>query len=322
MPSRIDVHAHYLPDFYREALIKAGKTHPDGMPGIPEWSEAVALETMDKLRISKALLSISSPGIYFGDAQAAKDLARRVNDEGARLCCAHPQRFGLFASTPLPDVASAIQEAKYALDTLHADGIVVESNHNGMYLGDARLNPFYEVLNEHKAVLFIHPSSPSCAGCGSLTLGYPAPMLEFMFETTRTVSNMILAGVTVRYPDIRVIVPHGGAALSVLASRVDLLMPFFETNQPEKSPSLRTQLRRLYYDLAGAPLPELLQTLLSIADPAKLLYGSDWPFTQVSACLHLAQELDASDLLKGELLEMIMSSNAKNLIGNSKELDP
>ena len=79
-PVRIDVHAHFLPDFYHAALVKAGLTNPDGFPGIPNWSEEAALKMMDKLQIEAALLSISSPGVHFGNDQKAKELSRRVNE--------------------------------------------------------------------------------------------------------------------------------------------------------------------------------------------------------------------------------------------------
>ena len=98
--SRIDVHFHYLPDFYRQALADSGHSRPDGMPAIPAWSEASALETMDALGVQSALLSVSSPGIHFGNDAAALALARRINDEGARLKRAYPSRFGFFAITP------------------------------------------------------------------------------------------------------------------------------------------------------------------------------------------------------------------------------
>ena len=106
--ARIDVHAHFLPDFYHDALVQAGETDPDGFPGIPQWSEEDALKMMDQLQIEAALLSISSPGVHFGDDQKAKELSRRVNEEGTRLRHAHPGRFGLFAVTPLPNIDMAI----------------------------------------------------------------------------------------------------------------------------------------------------------------------------------------------------------------------
>ena len=310
---RIDVHAHFLPDFYRQALIDAGQIYPDGMPAIPHWSEQAAFDAMDKLGIQTAMLSISSPGVYFGDAQAAGELTTRVNEEGARLRDAHPDRFGWFASTSLPDVTSAVQQVVHALDTLHADGIVLETNHDGRYLGDPDLKPLYEVLNERKAVLFLHPTSPKCLGCGLLTLGHPDPLIEFLFDTTRSVMQMILSGVTVRYPDIRIIVPHAGAALPVLASRIDLLVPFFEATAPVESPRVRDEMRKLYYDLAGAPLPELLPALLLIADPDHILYGSDWPFTQLQSCVKLAAQLDTSPSLSGSQHRTFMLENALRL---------
>lgn len=310
---RIDVHAHFLPSFYREAMVKAGLTHPDGMSAIPEWSEQAAFESMDKLGVATAMLSISSPGVYFGDAQAARELTRRVNDEGARLRDAYPDRFGWFASTSLPDVASAIEQATNALDTMSADGIILETNQQGLYLGDPALDPLYEVLNDRKAVLFLHPTSPNCQGCGLLRLGYPSSMLEFMFDVTRSVTQMILSGVTVRFPEIRMIVPHAGAALPVLASRIDLLTPIFEESAAVKSPRMRDEMRKLYFDLAGAPLPELLPALLSLADPDHIIYGSDWPFMQLKSCLHLIEQIDTNPMLRPELHRKFMLENGLEL---------
>ena len=312
---RIDVHTHYLPEFYRQALIENGQSHPDGMPKIPEWSEASALQTMDALGIQTAMLSISSPGVYFGDDSAARALSRRINDEGARLKRKNPGRFGFFAITPLPDVGGAIAEATRALDELGADGVAVESNHHGVYLGDTHLEPLYQALNARKAVLFIHPTSPSCSCCESLALGYPRPMLEFMFETTRTVSSMILAGVTRRFPDLRIVVPHAGAALPVLASRIESQHALLKGTSADETlaANFKKEMAKLYYALAGAPLPELLSALLQIARPDHLLYGSDWPFTPAEGCAALAQKLDETPLLAGDLRAQAMRGNALSL---------
>jgi hypothetical protein len=89
---------------------------------------------MDDLNVQTAVLPIS---LHFGDASAAAELARRVNDEGTRIRAAHPGRFGLFASTPVRDVDASIAELRYALDALRANGIVLETNNHGVYLGDA-----------------------------------------------------------------------------------------------------------------------------------------------------------------------------------------
>ena len=307
--SRVDVHAHYLPPFYRTALAEAGQSHPDGMPAIPEWSESRALAIMDRLHIAVAVLSISSPGVHFGDDRAAAKLSRRLNEEGTRLRKAHVDRFGLFAVTPLPNIELAIEEAVYAIDQLGAEGVAVESNHHGLYHGDPKLEPFYAELHRRKSAMFIHPTSPSCEGCLSLALGRPRPMLEFMFETTRTVTNLVLNGVTQRYPDLRIVVPHAGAALPVLASRVESQAPFMFPDG-KSLPRMKDEMRKLYYDLAGAPLPELLQALEHIADKEHIFYGSDWPFTPDDATEKLALALDTTPAIGSLEREAYMHGNA------------
>lgn len=309
--SRLDVHAHFLPAFYREALVQAHQTQPDGIAALPDWSVTGALRMMDKLRVAAAILSISSPGVHFGDDAAAATLARRINEEGTRLRQRYPGRFGLFAVTPLPNVPLAIAELVYALDQLGAEGVVVTSNHRGVYHGDPRLDPFYAELNRRKAAMFIHPTSPSCAGFMDLALGFPRPMLEFTFETTRSVSNLILAGVTRRFPDIRIIVPHAGAALTVVAGRVDGLASLFL--RQDDTPRLRTEMRRLYFDLAGTPLPEQLLALREIADPEHILYGSDCPFTPDAVAMELSNKLDGSALISDAQQRTYMFENALKL---------
>ena len=317
--SRIDVHAHFLPDFYRDALVRAGQTHPDGMGAIPEWSLEGALRLMDKVRIAAAVLSISSPGVHFGDDAAAAKLARQINEEGGRVRKQHPDRFGLFAVTPLPNVEMAIAEIAFAMDELGAEGVVVESNHHGLYHGDSQLEPFYAELNRRRAAMFIHPTSPSCAGCLDLALGFPRPMLEFMFETTRTVTNLVLAGVTQRFPDIRIIVPHAGAALSVLASRVDGFSAISAQKGSGETPKLKAEMRKLYFDLAGMPLPEQLEALRQIADPEHIFYGSDWPFTPDAVVEKLSAELDGSPLLNDVQQKACMFGNALKLFPAFKQ---
>jgi 6-methylsalicylate decarboxylase len=310
-PDRIDVHAHYLPAFYRQALIEAGHSQPDGIRAIPEWDEDSALQVMNRLGVGLAILSISSPGVYFGDDMKARALARRVNEEGRRLSEEYPERFGFFATLPLPDVTGAIAEAAYALDVLRADGVVLETNHHGLYLGDPKLDPVYAELNRRSAVIFLHPTSPACNCSERLNQRYPRPLLEFMFESTRSVSDMVLAGVLERFPDLRVIVPHAGATLPVLAERIDLLLPML--SEHGTAPSMREAMRKLHFDLAGVPVPRLLDALLQVADPARIHYGSDYPFTPADACERLLQEIETTPLLDDAMRKRVLRENTRAL---------
>jgi 6-methylsalicylate decarboxylase len=95
MTGFIDVHAHFLTGSYVAQARAAGHDVPDGMPAWPDWSAAAHLELMDRTGIDAAVLSVSSPGIHFGDDAAARQLAREVNDAGAQIVRDHPGRFGL-----------------------------------------------------------------------------------------------------------------------------------------------------------------------------------------------------------------------------------
>ncbi len=310
---RVDVHAHYLPAGYRAAAAAAGHEHPDGMPGLPRWDTGMALDMMDRLNIRAAMLSISSPGVHFGDDAAARKLAREVNEEGAKAAKDHPGRFGLFASLPLPDIDRALAEAAYAFDTLGADGVVVETNHHGIYMGDRKLDPLYAELDRRRAVMFMHPTSPTCPCCQALSLGFPRPMIEFMFETTRAVANMLLTGTFDRFPNIRLIVPHAGAAVPVLADRIAGLSPALGLPEPLDPDRFFATLRSFYYDLAGYPLPRLAPALLQVADPGRIFYGSDWPFTPLPIVTRLAGEMDRTPLFDDATRTRILHGNALDL---------
>jgi predicted TIM-barrel fold metal-dependent hydrolase len=307
---RVDVHAHFVPEFYRDAAERAGFGKPDGMPGIPPWSLESALATMDRNDIELAILSISAPGIHFGDVRATRDLARRVNEYAADVSAKHPGRFGFFAMLPLPDVEAALEEVAFALNVLNADGIVMTSNQDGIYPGDPR----YEPLGRRSATLFIHPTSPStCASQGSTDLQYPRPIIEFMFETTRVVTNLILTGTTRRHPGLRLIIPHGGAALSILADRIAGVLGMLPRTSDLRPDEVFSELRRIFYDVAGFALPRLLPALLEITDHSHLLYGSDWPHSPEPVVARLITDLASSELFNPSQLRALWRDNARSL---------
>ena len=315
---RIDVHAHFLPDDYRQAALAAGQSHPDGMPALPEWSEDDALALMDRLAIRTAMLSISSPGVHFGDDRAARELARSCNRQGCELVGKHRGRFGLFAALPLPDVSGAISEAIYALDELGADGVTIETNHGGLYLGDPALGPLMQVLDRRRAVVFIHPTSPGCGGCLDLAFGQPRPVIEFIFETTRAVTDMLYHRTLERFPNIRFIVAHAGAALPVVAQRIADQASNLSLDPPLTRDEVFATLRQFHYELAGSPIPTAARALLDIADPSCIHYGSDWPFMPGDYAAKLAGAIDGTDLFDDGLRRRILLDNALDLFPRLK----
>lgn len=275
----VDVHAHFLTDEYVAAAITSGIEHPDGMPLWPSWSIDKQLAVMHDNRIRHAVLSLSSPGVSFAGQADAPALARHVNDFAAKTVAGHPERFSFFASLPLPDVDAAIVEAARVIDSHAAAGVILMSNHSGQYLGDAALDPLWECLNQRRSIVFVHPTSPPDAD--AVSLGRPRPMIEFMFETTRTITDLIFAGVIDRYPDIRFLIPHCGAALPLFAARIEQFRSVWPAPNGDPPGPLRTedQLRRFWFDLAGNPMPTQAAVLRDVVGSDRILYGSDFCWT-------------------------------------------
>ncbi|MFD4829788.1 amidohydrolase family protein [Streptomyces uncialis] len=276
----VDVHAHFVTESYIGAAEAAGIAHPDGMPSWPRWSTADHLDLMYRGGIQMSFLSVSSPGTHFGDDQAARQLSREVNEFAAGVCEEHPTRFGFFASLPMPDIEGSVREAAYSLGTLGADGVAVETNHAGIYLGDARYEPLWRELDTRGAVVFVHPTSPPYSD--AVSLGRPRPMLEFIFDSARAASDLVFNGVLTRHPGIQWVFTHGGGALPLLADRMELFRTGLRMSGTEgdtPSAPVQDQLRNLWFDMAGTPFPNQIPAFVRAFGTERLLYGSDYCWT-------------------------------------------
>ena len=312
--SVIDFHAHIVPGFYRDAAVAAGAGRPDGMPGFPDWSADAALAMMDRNGIGLAVASVSSPGVHFGDDAAARRLARAVNEFNADLAARHPERFAFLASLPLPDTEGALAELAYAVDELHADGVVLKTNARGLYLGDPVMDPVLDALDQRGALVVLHPTSPP--NWEQVSNGWGRPMIEFPLDTTRAVADLVLRGGITRRPRLRMVVPHGGGALAALADRVSGFARIFAAGGDR--PDVTGQLSSLYYDIAGAPVPRQLPSLLALTDPSHLLYGTDWPWTPEAAVSAFTGQIKATPLLEEDQVTAMMETNGLPLLPRAR----
>ncbi|SIS00937.1 amidohydrolase family protein [Williamsia sterculiae] len=312
----VDVHAHFLTDEYVAAATGAGISRPDGMPGWPDWSLDTHVADMDRRDVGFALLSISSPGVHFGDDDAAADLARLVNDIASHHCRSHPQRLGFLASIPLPDVDAAVSEADRALGLSGALGVIVESNAHGQYLGDQALEPLWAAIEARDALVLIHPTSPPAAD--QTGLGRPRPMLEFMFDSTRSVADLVLSGVLTRHPGLRVIVPHSGAVLPALHDRISLFLDGFAAPGPTGD-DWRDAMGRLWFDTAGTPFPRALRHLVEIVGERHILYGSDSCWTPSPLVDDHLVQMRTHTGPSGRSWVDVTAANARRLLRNEAE---
>jgi 6-methylsalicylate decarboxylase len=272
--NRFDVHHHIFPPAYMKAVADAGFGDAGGV-AFPHWSVESALALMDRHDIATAITSVAAPGVYFGNEAAARDLARYCNEFSARLVMDHPSRFGAFGVLPLPDVDGALTELEYAFDTLKLDGVVLLSNIAGTYLGDPAFDAVFDELNRRKAVVFMHPDVHPTTK--QIKLSFPGATIEFVFDTTRAVTNLIASGTLERCPDLKIILPHAGGTVPYVAWRMSLLKlaPGFTERAPQGA---MAYLQRLYYETAISGAPNVMSSLKELVEPSHILYGSDNPF--------------------------------------------
>ncbi|MEJ0064170.1 MAG: amidohydrolase family protein [Caulobacteraceae bacterium] len=254
---------------------------------------------MDRQEIATAMVSLSSPSAHFLSAAERPAIAAEVNDAGAELMRGHPGRFGYFATLPIPDISASLAELRRAFDDLGADGVVLQTNTDGIYLGSPVFAPILGELNRRKATLFLHPTSPACFD--ALGLGRPAPLLEFPLDTTRTIVDLLYSRSLQTNPDIKVIVPHGGAALPALIARIAAFanLPIIEPRPASEAEVFET-LERLYYDVALSAHPVPFAALRRIAPITQILFGSDWPFTPEAGVARNLHQLAQNALSEAE----------------------
>ena len=305
----IDVHAHLLPTEFVEALKSEGRLMDEGFP-LPKYDVENHLKWMDEAGVETSVLTLAAP------QPTSADVVRQTNEAAARIRREHPGRFLFCAALPLPEDTRAIEEVKYALDTLKADGIKLATNVNGQYLGAPELDTLFSVLNERKAVVILHPHRPDPVN-RQVMQQTPLAMQEYLSETTRAVSNMISRNVLARYPNVKVVVPHCGAYLPLAVPRMKSLTPVMQANKMVGEIDWDANLAALYYDLAGAHSPEVIRMMLTITTPDHLLYGSDYPYVApqmlTKSLARMKQYLsDEPDL--APFREMILYQNAHQLL--------
>lgn len=272
----VDLHTHIIVPEYIELLKAHGAELEETFP-LPQWEVNKHLAFMDSAGIRTAVLTMPAPQPYYGDAEESAACTRRVNEISAEVKRKYPGRFRFCAALPLPDVEAAIREAIYALDTLGADGIKLATNSRGQYVGDEVLEPLMRVLDERCAVIILHPHRPT-PYAEEIVATTPLAMYEYPAETTRAVVNMLAHNVPMRYPNLKIVVPHCASFLPLALPRMKSILPAMVKQGYMQPIDWDANLSHLYYDLAGNPTAEVICSMLTITSPAHILYGSDYPY--------------------------------------------
>jgi 6-methylsalicylate decarboxylase len=273
---RVDTHHHMIPPNYRKMLRVAGIDEAGGRT-LPDWSPEASLNTMAELDVAIAILSVSTPGTTFRSKAAdAVALARDLNDYSAHLVADQPDRFGFFATVPMPHTGESVTESVRALDDLNADGVVLLANSAGSYLGQEGQDPLWQALDDRSAIVFVHPADLP----GPIVPGVPPFAADFLLDTTRAAFLLVRNGIRSRYPNIRFILSHAGGFVPYASHRMAVAIT---ADTGRSWADVLDDFASFYFDTALSSSAAALPTLLAFAKPGHITFGSDFPFAPTAA---------------------------------------
>jgi 6-methylsalicylate decarboxylase len=302
--NHIDFHHHMFPPAYMDTPEVAEELAY--VPSLFDWTPQRSLDAMDEHGIATALLSLRTPGPWFGDSARATKLSRAVNDYATELRVKHTGRFGLFATVPLPDIDGALREIARAFDELKAEGIGLFTCYGEKWLGHPDYDPVLEELNRRSAVVFVHPAPPHAYRW--IMHGVPPSAMEYLFDTTRAITSVLYNGVLRRFPNIRFVFTHAGGVLPAVLGRMDRAQSYTPAAKANLPDGIHAELAKLYFDCTTSATPQNFGHVRDLVPPTQLLFGTDSPVGQPAATLgplrKLVDEQAFHDITRGNALRL------------------
>jgi predicted TIM-barrel fold metal-dependent hydrolase len=207
-----------------------------------------------------------------------------------------------------------VAEIVYALDTLKMDGVSTSTSINDVYLGEVQFDPWFEELNRRGPTLFVHPTFTKAAQ--PLLNGLNPSVLEFMFDTTRMIANMVATGAKRRFSSIKIISAHGGGTIPFLVNRIQMLEHAFGVGpgRLELSPEeVREGIESFYYDLTAATSEAQLGAILKLVPVSQLMMGLDFPLMPKSTFAPTIADVERYPAFSEADLQSLSFGNAGRL---------
>jgi 6-methylsalicylate decarboxylase len=290
LEAAIDVHHHVLPPMW----LAEAREHKAGgwAKHVLEWTPERSLEQMERYGIGTAIVTLGLPGVWWGDVASARRLARSCNEYAAAMRRDHPGRFGFFATLPMPDVDGSLTEIAYGLDVLKADGIGLLTSYADVWPGDPRLDAVFAELNRRGAAVYFHPTVPEC--CRGILPDVPVATLEYTFDTTRAVTNLLFTGTLTKYPDSHYIFSHAGGTIPMLADRIAHIGNGQTTIASRLPNGIAYEFSRLNFEIATSVSAPTFAALRNFTSVDRMLLGTDYPYVDVGETIPTFDALDLS----------------------------
>ena len=291
----IDMHAHYVPPQVLSILERDASPYGTQLRAAAGGGQCVHFsygltirpffpalldlderwQEMDRQGVDRQILSVwtdlSGYGMPLDEGSRWHRLLNEVLCAEARQ---HSARLSALASVPLQDAEGAARELEYGVKKCGAVGGVIAANVDGVNLGEAPLDAFWAAAVELDVPIFIHPTQPTPL---PRTQNYGLnQIVQYTYDTTASVGSLIFSGVLDRFPNLTLILSHGGGYFPYQAGRFDRVYRDMKTpTAPSQPPS--AYLRRFFYDTI-LHHPAALRYLRDLVGSDRLLLGTDYPF--------------------------------------------
>jgi aminocarboxymuconate-semialdehyde decarboxylase len=255
-------------------IFKDGAPFMTLMPGMFDYE--LRIRAMDAAGVDLAIVTLTSPNVYWGSAQASLLAAKTMNDDMAAAQKRYPERIRFMCSLPWQHAKLALAELKRAVDELGAVGVMVLANIDGLSLTDKKFNSVWKEIDRRGLPVLVHPTAPPGTKELDVMRYNLIASVGFLFDTSLAVSRMIFDGFFDRHPDLKLIASHGGGALPYFAGRLDICHANMPAARVRISERPSTYLKRIFYDSVVFQ-QESLELAIKVGGASNVLYGSDYP---------------------------------------------
>lgn len=324
---RIDVHAHYWPAAYLDALVDAGRADLARAHRQPDdFDERLAV--LDRSGVDLQILSTIGLNVDVAEPGPAAAATRVLNDVNADVARRYPGRFAAFGSVPLPHVEEAIAETERCLGELGAVGVALPCIVDGRPIDHADFEPFWENLARHDAVVYVHPvGSDSMSHPGLDRFG-----MQFLYGSSTQIGvapiRILLSGLSTRHPSLRFVFAMCGGTMPFLWPRYErnlrrgfaavatappgTTMFDYVRTLPVDSADPLAGLRRFWYDVAIQDVPLALLAAKESYGADRLVLGSDATFASLDDAVAFVRD---SPYLTDEEKAGVLDGNAARMLG-------
>ncbi len=310
----IDVHAHCTFPEVARRLGAAAAIPASPVRGADETAITIAqrFAAMDAQRVDMEVLSVN-PYWYNKPRDLAAEMVKINNEEMAKLCAAHPDRFAGFCALTLQDPALAVTELENAVRRQGLKGAAIGATMIDVPFSDPRFHPVWAKAEELNAPLFIHPTGVPELNARLAGNGWLTNAIAFPLETTIALSRLIFEGTLDRFPNLKVISAHGGGFLPSYADRSDHACLVNPSGCTQPNPLRRAPteyLKQMYFDSLVFS-PEAIRHLVAQVGAGQIVLGSDYPFPwQLKPVDHIM----ACDFLTPEQMAGMLGDTAARLL--------